>query len=168
VAKATHDVRVWSTRIRRGEADGFLKRVSEIGKSSGTEVLVLKGDLVFGADHIRSAFYHAKKAIDEGRNSSESISMETLLYASGERQLSSAIKKMSADDETEHVAVVQITPGSLRPDGSWTIMPDVLPSIDRKRLKQFGIGEDVLRTVAEEKGIELVLEKVASVDLTKK
>jgi len=168
VAKATRHVRVWAVKIPRGEADGFLKRVSEMGKSSGIEVLVLEGDLVFGADHIRSAFYHARKATDEGRNSSENISMETLLYASGERQLSSAIKKMSVDEETEQVAVVQVTPGSLKPDDSWTVMPDVLQNIEIQRLERFGIGEDVLDTIADDKAFELVLEKVASVDIMKK
>ena len=131
-------------------------------------MLVVKGELVFGSDHMRSALYHARKAIEKGRNSSDSIAMETLLYSSGERQLSSAIRKMSVDGETESVAVVLLSGPGLKPGGDWEEIPRTPPAVDMARLKKFGISDRELETVSRDRAVELVMERVAAVDILKK
>src|SRR5512137_1257991 len=90
----TNNLRVWTVSVPKGGATNIRDEVVGSALKSGVEVLVLRADMVFGTDHLRSALYHAKKAISEGRNASDSRSMETLLYASGERQLGTAIRKM--------------------------------------------------------------------------
>ena len=164
----TKDLRAWRMRVSDGRAKEFRDRIVETASRAKGEVLVLRGDLVFGYDHLRSALYHAKRAIRDGRNSSESLAMETLLYASGERQLSTAINKMSVDAGSDEVVVAQLTGWKIIADPSWTPMEGEKVAWKPDDLARFGISREELATVGLEKAVDLVLEKVASVDVLKK
>src|SRR4030066_37882 len=94
IMRATEELAAWRVRITKGSAQSWLEKWANQG-GRDSDVLVLRSDMVFGLDHIRSALYHAKRAMDQGRNASNTLVMETLLYASGERQLQSAIRKLS-------------------------------------------------------------------------
>ena len=161
-------MRAWDVRVQRGDAGRFMKEQVAAAREAGVELLVLRGDLVFGRDHISAGVLHARRAIDEKRNSSESLAMEALLYISGERQLASAIKKMSVGPSTTEVVVAQLTKGGFDAGEGWTEVPPVRAYIDARALAAFGITEAELSTVPEARRGELVLEKVASVDITKR
>ena len=150
-----------------GDPEEFMKRVLAKAEEAGAEVLVVDDGLVFGEDHIRSAVHHAQKAIDEGRNSSDSLAMETLLYASGERQLGHAIRKMSLKKGSS-TAAIAVLKGTLEPEGLWEKEEPLDRRGDIDRLRAFGITEEELRTVRPERAIDLVLERVAAVDVIKK
>lgn len=164
----TPPVRAWDVKVRKGEAESFLQRQVEAAKEAGAELLVVRADLVFGTDHIGSAVLHARRAIEEKRNSSESLAIETLLYISGERQLSSAIKKMSVGPSTTEVVVAQLSPGRPLAEADWAPLPAVRALADVRALMAFGITEAELHTVPADRRAELVLERVASVDITKR
>jgi tRNA threonylcarbamoyladenosine modification (KEOPS) complex Cgi121 subunit len=168
ICKATAELKAWTLRVRKGEAESLLRTVSEAARETGSQVLVVKGELVFGSDHMRSALYHARKAIEMGSNSSDSVAMETLLYSSGERQLNSAIRKMSVDGETESVAVILLSGPDVKPEESWKEMPRTPPAVDLARLRKFGISDCELGTISKERADELVMERVAAVDILKK
>lgn len=160
-------VDAWETCVPKGHASARVDEVLGRARSAGAEVLLLDGDMVFGADHIRSALMHAKKATDEGRNSSDSMAMETLLYASGERQLSSAIRKMSAGDATDRL-VLAVLRGAFEPGEGWSRLPDRQTRVDRTMLLRFGVSEAEMATVDEGMLADLVLERVAAVDVIKR
>ncbi len=168
VKEATRELMAWVTTVRKEEAPLFLHAQVEPRKERKTQVLVVKADMVFGTDHLRTALYHAKKAMAEGRNASDSLSLETLLYASGERQLSSALKKMTVDDETSEVVIAKLSDGAFKPMESWRPLPDKVEKASQDKLVKFGITENELRTIGDKDPIELVLEKVAAVDILKK
>lgn len=159
-------VDVWTRKVPKGGAKALMEAVLTRAAESGSQVLVMDGDMVFGSDHVRSAAAHAARATAEGKNSSESLAMETLLYASGERQLSSAIRKMSVRQETESV-VVAVVRGQFSPGEEWSKLPE-MAAPDKARLVRFGITEKEMSTVAEDRLAELVLERVAAVDVVKK
>lgn len=158
---------VWERDVATGEAKAVMDGVLAGTAASGSEALVMDGDMVFGADHVASALHHAAKAIAEGRNASDSLAMETLLYASGERQLSSAIRKMSVGLETTRV-VVAVLEGRFEPGEGWRPLPPSEGPVERTRLERFGLTEREMSTVAQERLSELVLERVAAVDVIKK
>lgn len=168
VKEATRELSAWVTKVKRGEAPLFLHEQVEPRKERKTQVLVAKADSVFGTDHLRTALYHAKKAMAEGRNASDSLALETLLYASGERQLSSALKKMTVDDGTNEVVIAKLSEGAFKPDESWGQLPDKVEKPSKEMLVRFGITEAELATVGGKDPIELVLEKVAAVDVLKR
>ena len=168
VEQATRELIAWTAKVVKGEAPLFLHDQVEPRKERKTQVLVTKADMIFGVDHLRTALYHAKKAVAEGRNASDSLALETLLYASGERQLSSALKKMTVDDETEEVVIAKLSEGTFKPHETWKPFPDKIESPSRDRLQRFGLTEQELTTLGSRHPIELVMEKVAAVDIIKK
>jgi KEOPS complex subunit Cgi121 len=164
----TWPIRAWVVDVKRGEAPVVMRKVLDAASAAGVDVLVSRRDMVFGRDHVASAVEHASRAIREGRNASESLPMETLLYLSGERQLSSAIGKMAVGEDTTLMVVAQLSPGPSLAERSWTELPRLDSSIEPSRLKGFGVSEKELGTVGPGREAELVLERVASVDVTKR
>ena len=164
----TEDLKAWSVEVAEGEAPAFMEGMLKPAAAAGVEVLVARADMVFGTDHLRSALYHAKRAMRERTNASDSLAMETLLYASGERQLSSAIKKMSVDARTKELVVAQLSGGKLSVGHGWSELKESPGDISRDRLLRFCIGERELETHGHRGGVELVLERVAAVDILKK
>ena len=134
----------------------------------GAKVLVLDGGSVFGTEHIASAVFHARRAIREGRNASDSLAMETLLYAAGERQLSAAIDKMSVTEDTTEMVIACLSGHELSAKEGWDPYPATSASIETEKLKSYGIADEELETVLPEKRYDLILERVATVDLIKK
>ena len=159
--------RVWTKEVAEGEAKASMEEVLARASESSSEVLVMDGDMVFGADHVVSAHYHAAKATAEGRNASYSLAIETLLYASGERQLSSAIRKMAVGDGTRRV-VLAVLEGPFEPGEGWSALAPSEGVPDRERLARFGVSDREMSTVGEDRLQELVLERVAAVDVIKK
>ncbi len=168
VEEATKELSVWTASVTKGKAPLFLHDQVEPRKEWKTQVLVARADMIFGVDHLRTALYHAKKATAEGRNASDNMALETLLYASGERQLSAALKKMTVDDDTKEVVIAQLSEGEFKPNENWMRYPDRIDEPSRERLLRFGLSEPELSTLGEKHPIELVMEKVASVDILKK
>ena len=168
VEAATAGLVVWKVRVRDGEAREFLDATVQRAESTGAVVLVLRGGMVFGADHLRSALYHARRATAEGRNVSDSIAMETLLYASGERQLGSAIKKMAAGGSDQELVVAKLTGSGFGPEPGWTELQAVDEDVSVERLTRFGLSPEELGTVRKGRPADLVLERVAAVDILKR
>ena len=158
----------WLVHVTEGKATRLKDELLGSADTVEAEILVLRGDMTFGPDHIASAAYHARKAFDEGRNSSDSLAMETLLYASGERQLSSAIAKMGVDDRTSEIVVVRLSGDAFVPGDGWTPLAEAGSETTQERLLRFGISREELSTVPMERWRDLVLERVAVVDLIKR
>lgn len=74
------------------------ERFVEYFRQSGGDGVALDADAVYGMDHLKSALMHAERSLRRGDNVSKRLLMETLLYASGERQLSVAISKIGLRD----------------------------------------------------------------------
>jgi tRNA threonylcarbamoyladenosine modification (KEOPS) complex Cgi121 subunit len=165
--KATKDLKAWTVHTKRGHAKTIMDEILAGNSSPDTQVLVTRADAIFGMDHLRSALYHAKRAIEQGTNSSDSLAMETLLYASAERQLSTAIKKMSVNAQTEELVVAQLAGHPVEPEEDWRVL-DNATGLMADRLLRFGLTKAELATIEKRSPLELVLEKVAAVDILKK
>lgn len=150
-------------------ADSVLEEAVKIAEDLNVEILLMDADMVFGKIHIESAVEHAARAFENETNTATSRMMEVMLYASGERQLSTAIKKMGIKDKTERIAVIVSDSKKLE---------EVMDSLDIRRddtvlegkvenLPAFGITEKEISSVQKERVLDLVLERVALVDLIK-
>jgi KEOPS complex subunit Cgi121 len=158
--------------VGKVDVDNALNAVEGISKKSNIEVALFDGELIFGERHLISAYEHAKRAFEMGDNTAKTIAMETMLYASGERQISRAIEKMGikqggnkvalaiiGDSAKEHVSELLSALNMERDDD--VLLPD------EKNLVAFGITKKEQNAVPKEKRHELVLERVALVDLIK-
>ncbi|MFX0086074.1 MAG: KEOPS complex subunit Cgi121 [Candidatus Hodarchaeota archaeon] len=69
---------------------------------------LLDNRLIWGHSHILSAIWHARKAYQNNRMISKSLSMEILLYSAGFRQIKKAVGLLGVTDTTESVLGVLI------------------------------------------------------------
>jgi KEOPS complex subunit Cgi121 len=158
------------------DVDGFLKKVTQFVEENNVLIQVFDAELIYGKNHLISAYEHAKRAMDRKTNTTNSIEMETLLYTSGERQLKLAIPKMGVKKGNVSVASIFIVESQKKVKGKLVL--DFLEELsltrddnviegDENTLKNFGISENELKTVSKAKYGDLILEKVALVDIIK-
>jgi KEOPS complex subunit Cgi121 len=152
--------------------DDFLEKINSFAKENNVMIQVFNSDLIFGEKHLISAFKHAQRAFDTKRNTTNSLEMELLLYAAGERQLKIAIPKMGIKKGNSNIALffygnnlddivdIFLKKFSLKLD-------DKLLKGDLNTLKKFGIKDSEIGTVKDKKHGDLILEKVALVDIIK-
>ena len=155
------------------DVDSFLKQIISFTKKHNFVIQVFNANLIYGKNHLISATEHAFRAMKQKTNTTNSLAMEILLYASGERQLKLAIPKMGIKKGNNNIAFV-FTNSNI----SDRIVNDVLKQLDLERddkvlegdvntLKKFGISKKEIETLREDKYGHLILEKVALVDIIK-
>lgn len=143
--------------------------ISSLQAIDGGEGLALDADMICGRAHLVSASMHASRAFERGVNASTSIAMETMLYASGERQISKANKKMGIKVGSERIALVLFNvPDPQKVLRQYHLERDdsVLEASVEKALR-FGISHEEMRAVPADRYEDLVLERVAFVGLQK-
>ncbi len=155
------------------DIEQFLKEINEFSKENKCIIQMFDADLIYSKDHLKSSIKHAKRAFKNNTNTCNSLEMEILLYASGERQLKKAIPKMGVKIGDARIVFVLITKNK----GSKIVSKFVKKfnfvrndkvlkgSLDT--LKKFGIKKSELTTVKEGKYCDLILEKIAMVDIIK-
>jgi len=139
---------------------------------AGGSVRLLDANLVFGIDHIRSAFEKASRAFDNDQNVSDSLATETMLYMSGCRQIQEAVELFRLKGEGRAVVCLADTAQNSRErlKSGLSITEDeaVLTDFSKKDVHSFGIGIAEAGTVPDDKVADLVLERVAGVDTKRK
>lgn len=155
------------------DIDNFLKEIESFAKNHNIIIQAFDADMIFGKNHLISSVNHAVRSIDRKTNTTNSLEMEILLYSSGERQLKLAIPKMGVKDGETRAAFVFVgdkVPKQLIDDflSLFSLsQDDKLLEGDENTLKKFGINEDEIKTVTKDKYGDLILEKVAMVDIIK-
>lgn len=159
--------------------DSFLKQVESFAQSHDVIIQAFDADLIYGKNHLISAFEHAKRAMDRKTNTTNSLEKEILLYASGERQLKIAIPKMGVKEGKANIAVVLVNEfEGIEGKISDHLINELLKLLslnwndkvldgNMDTLINFGISENEIKTVTKSKYGDLILEKVAMVDIIK-
>ncbi len=145
-----------------------IKRVQAWAASHDGEVLLADARAVFGRDHVETAVRHALRAEAAGTMISHSVSMETLRYLSAQRQVSDAIRLAGIRRGTQELAIVALgTPSieGLLAEFTWS-RDDTVLEARGKSLRTLAISHKEAATVARKAQIDLVLEKVALLDVT--
>jgi len=154
--------------------DSFLKKIKEFSKEKNILIQSFDAELIYDKNHLISAYKHAKRAFENKTNTCNSLEMEILLYASGERQLKIAIPKIGVKKGNTSIVFIMIN----KEDEIDKIVDPFLELFDLKRsdnllkgnintLKKLGFKDSEIRTVSKDKYSDLVLEKVAMVDIIK-
>ena len=159
--------------------DDFLKKVFSFAQEHRVIIQLFDADVIYGKNHLISAAEHAIRAFERKENTTNSLVMEILLYASGERQLKLAISKMGIKAGKGNVAFVLIDDiKDAKGKISNQLTDELLKLVSLKRddkvlegnketLRKFGISENEINTVTKAKYGDLILEKVAMVDIIK-
>jgi len=154
--------------------DNFLDRIKGFSNKNNVAIQVFNADLIYGEKHLISAFEHAKRAIEQKTNTTNSLEMEILLYAAGERQLKLAIPKMGFKKGKSNLAIIVVSKDKKIDKIVENLLSefnldkdDKLLEGDENTLKKFGLNQKEIKTVAKTKYQDLILEKVAMVDIIK-
>ena len=161
------------------DIDSFLQQVLSFSQENKIVIQAFNADVIYGKNHLASAVEHAVRAMKRKTNTTNSLAMEILLYASGERQLKLAIPKMGVKSGNGNVAFVFVddrkeTDGKI----SDQLVDEFLKKLSLVRndkalegnkdtLRKFGVNEDEIKTVTKAKYGHLILEKIAMVDIIK-
>ncbi|MCL7416170.1 MAG: KEOPS complex subunit Cgi121 [ANME-2 cluster archaeon] len=169
------NIQIISGTININNLPGFLKQLADIGEQHHITVQAVNADLLTGSRHLMFAVEKAIRSFGSGKNIANNLGMEIMLYAAGSRQIERALELgvrlgdnrialvLAGDNGTDEVAVY--VSGLLD-----TVDPTVMEYSDAKKkeiLEFFSITSDELDAVDEEHIPELVLERVALVDISK-
>ena len=143
-----------------------LKSVNAIGKETKSTIVLLDAAKIAGKEHIESAVLHAKRSFADGKNIARTLSMEILVYASGQRQC--ALAPRFGLHEGHNQVYVLILDGDVESAKDMIlefVQVSAEISADTKVLMQeFDISEEELSIVGLNRIGELVLERVAMLD----
>ncbi len=161
-----------STHI--GKVPEFLSKISSLASVNCTVIQAMDAGKIAGERHVRFAVQKALRAFEENFNSAKDPGIEIMRYASGKKQIGEAFSMGVREGEMELVFVVMGDDnGVKRSVGSLKGMiceKDVISYSLLKRdsiISQFGITASEIEATGEEMIPDLVLERVALVDVLK-
>ena len=162
------------------DIDYFFKKILALSEEFKITIQAVDAELIYGKNHLISASKHAQRAFEQRKNLTNSLAMEILLYASGERQIQKALQKIGVKKGNIPIAFIFMNRFGCETKGeiSDEIIEKILATFDLKRddkvlegdintLKKFGVLQQELKTVPEDKYGDVILEKVAMVDIIK-
>ena len=166
-------IRILGAKTIIENVDTFLVQISNFSDKNNLVIQAFNADVIYGKSHLISAIYHAQRAFERKINTTNSIEKEILLYASGERQLKLAIPKIGVVEGNVNVVFVfigDIISNKLIEEFITMFClnkEEKLIEGDENTLKRFGLNELELKTVNKNNYSNLILEKVAMVDIIK-
>ncbi|MDD2665594.1 MAG: KEOPS complex subunit Cgi121 [Methanocellales archaeon] len=154
------------------DVEAFIKMLNEVAKKHRVIVQAIDANQIASRDHILFAVEKASRAMREGRNIAKDLGLEILLYASGKRQIEQAMS-MGVHSGKNYVAIVIIGDDTTGASSELKTVLHEAPVLDyteckkRKLVKTFDITEAEINAVGDDKIPELVLERVALLDIMK-
>jgi len=160
------------------EIKGFISNLKDFFLQQRIAVQALHAPFVYGQEHVISAVEHAVRSFCNSSNTSNSLSMEILLYAAGCRQIRDAVDTLGIRSGEPMVVVAVANNYILECDGF--VGKDMLRQFligknlcvdstvikgDKRALVHFGVTPAELATVDKSMYGELILERVALVDI---
>jgi len=160
------------------DTNNFIDKITVFSKKKNILIQVFDADLIFGKNHVITSINHALRAIERKKNTTNSVAMEILLYASGERQLKLAIPKMGIKYNTNKIAFILLNNINSDINISNNLIDELLGFLsltrcddvlngNEKTLKKFGIDKNEIKTITKNNYEKLVIEKIALVDIIK-
>lgn len=165
------EIRQVSFQVR--DIGNFLSWLRDLSNRSGVFIVCFNAELVAGQDHVISAMLHAKRAMKRGSCISSSFEIEALLYAAGSRQCQDAAKfgvhrglnncylcvyPITSQIWSELLTVMTIS------TEDWERITDEKMNI---LISLFGITNDEIEVTGGDRIQELVLERVALLEVNK-
>lgn len=152
----------------------FLAQVSSVSSANDTVIQAMDAGKIAGERHVRFAVQKAMRAFEGNYNSAKDLGIEIMRYASGKRQIEEAFSMGVHEGDMDLVFVIMGEPEDI--DRSAESLKgiveekDVLKYSFIKRegiISQFGITAKEIEAAGEELISDLVIERVALVDVLK-
>ena len=151
------------------EVKKTIAQVNDAADKTNSTVVLFDAEKIAGFSHIESAVAHAKRSFAEGKAIARSLSMEILVYVSGQRQCSLASKFGLHEGENSVYVLVLDGDEEKAAELVKEIVTECSPfAPNEEKLKaEFGITDAEMEAAGENRIEELVIERVALVDAWK-
>jgi len=163
--------------VKIKDTEEFLEKIRQ-QKPSSVEIQLFDANFVASWQHLHFAVLNALTAFKNKENISKSLAMETMLYASAQRQIRKATEILGIKPDTANIAVLIIgeKPETVKSALSTVSIhvnaqqDDSVLALSTKKMriiqKTFGISDLELKTVMKKDGLEkaltdLVIERMA-------
>ena len=169
--------KIISGKTKIDNVETFMNKTAQFAETHHVHIQVLDAEMICGLIHLESAIIHSLRTKSENRMTTQSIEMETLLYASGERQLTHAIPKIGIKKGDQSIAVIILNDNHSKEKIADIVMlfekefhfqrdSSVLePTIEK--IKRWGFSKTQIDTISKKEYEDLILEKIAFVDIIK-
>lgn len=181
-------------KVGISNVDDFLSSLKNIAHEYDVTIQAMNAELIAGGEHIISAVKKAIRATERKRSIASDLGLEILLYAAGRRQIERALAIGVSKSEGEKRVAIVIVDASASGERDLEVVAEEVKretmmaeepvqelelglelglglehNEDKKeKLKRFfEISEDELKAVGESKLKQLVLERVAMLDVLK-
>lgn len=147
----------------------FLKKIKEISTGKNLAIQAFDADKLAGKVHLTFAIEKALETFKKGTNIANDLAKEIMLYAAGTRQINRAVK-IGVHDGLNNIALVAV--GDII---DLTAFDEITPhnvlqysgSKNGALMDIFNITQEEIEAAGADKIPELVLERVALVDVMK-
>lgn len=138
----------------------LFNKIEQYRERMGVFVQVFNPWMVVNDEHLQWAFTKAKKCFEHYTNLADSLEIEVLLWASGEKQIKDALVKMGIPDfSKEAVVLIEKDAGSFLDHMGWNEKKeDIVPS--KEKLSKLGITKAEIDLIDDP--YELIFEKMAT------
>lgn len=162
-------IQILDGKVFIDDTEKFLQKLKKISKEKNITIQALDADKLAGEEHLRFAVEKAINSFKTGRNIANDLAKEIMLYASGTRQINKAMR-LGVHKEKNNIALVAVGEAPDLSSFNEVAPESVLQYNDSKKntlMDIFSITKEELDAVGEDKIPELVLERVALVDVIK-
>jgi KEOPS complex subunit Cgi121 len=163
---------IHQVRLNISDPDEFLKYIRGIGECNRVNIILFNADRMAGRAHAESAIAHAFRAFRGGYAISNSVEMESLLYAAGSRQCQQGTGFGVKTGQNR--VYLCICPGNKRvqnelqrigvycDDEDWELLSEEKQTL---LMELFGITAEEIGVVGISRIQDLVLERVALLEV---
>ncbi len=151
----------------------FVRELRRIAQTFGVSIVSFDAEKMAGRAHVEAALWHARRSCSRGASIANSFEMEALLYAAGTRQCALASEfGVHAGQNRAYIAICPPSPPAAAALQELVDMVEedweTLSSEKSVRLADlFGITLQELEVAGPDRIPELVLERVALLDVLK-
>lgn len=153
------------------DRDANLHVIQDIGRRFSVNIICYDAEMLAGREHADAAIQHARRSIISPKPISNSFEMEALLFAAGSRQCSVAAS--FGIHEGENKMFVCLYPPH---EGAWKVLSHHMrfvpetwdewgPQKVARLISLFGITQDELKTVGDSHLKDLILERIALLEV---
>lgn len=169
--------RIFGGSIVIDEIETFINKINNFTIEKEIHIQVFDAGMICGKNHLESAIFHTIRAFDQKRMAVQTLEMELMLYASGERQLTKAIPKIGVKKGKTMIAVALFSKHH-----SEKILDSIIDEIEKRfhikkndsilnisteKMKRWEISDSILKNLSIDEYEDMILEKVAYVDIIK-
>jgi KEOPS complex subunit Cgi121 len=149
----------------------FLSAIQSIARKNSTHIICFNADNMAGHRHVKAALHYAQRSFSSGKSISNSFEMEALLYAAGSRQCN--IAALFGIHEQENAVFICSCPvtGNVWEDLSHHMnfvseaWEEITPEKEERLKSFFSITPEELGMVGSERIVDLVLERIALLEV---